>query len=75
MKGLVLEMARHKIASNVVERVLACADSVTRHGLIDEILAMEHSVDSVHAMMMDAYGSAHNFFLPASVCKLCLLSV
>ncbi|KAJ3551788.1 hypothetical protein NP233_g13012 [Leucocoprinus birnbaumii] len=64
MKGLVLKMSRHKFASNVVEKILVHADHDTRRKLVNEILEMEHGVDPVHAMMMDAYGSKHKFGFP-----------
>lgn len=57
MKGSVLKMSRHKFASNVVEKVLVNANPETRFKLVDEILTIEHGVDPVHALMMDAYGS------------------
>ncbi|XP_006458112.1 hypothetical protein AGABI2DRAFT_199387 [Agaricus bisporus var. bisporus H97] len=57
MKGSVLKMSRHKFASNVVEKVLVNANPETRFKLVDEILTIEHGVDPVHALMMDAYGN------------------
>jgi pumilio RNA-binding family len=57
MKGLVLKMSRHKFASNVVEKVLVHTDRETKRKLVAEILEVQHGIDPVHAMMMDAYGS------------------
>jgi len=52
-------MSRHKFASNVVEKILVYADHDTKQKIISEVLDNGYGSDSVHAMMVDAYGSEY----------------
>lgn len=55
-----LQMARHKFASNVCEKALVTADPVTRAILIDEILAPKQEGSGVVVQMMkDQFASQY----------------
>ncbi|KAG6900881.1 hypothetical protein C0993_009999 [Termitomyces sp. T159_Od127] len=56
--GQILVLARHKFASNVCEKALACADPDTRRRLIDEILVTKpDGVTPITGMMKDQYAN------------------
>lgn len=51
-------MARHKFASNVVEKALVCAPTESRRTLIEEILTVQSDGSNpVVVMMKDQFGS------------------
>ena len=53
-----LQMARHKFASNVCEKALVTADPATRSMLIDEIMALkQEGSGAVVQMMKDQFAS------------------
>jgi pumilio RNA-binding family len=58
LRGQMLNMARHKFASNVCEKALMTASPATRAKLIDEILTPKaDGVSPVVLMMKDQYAS------------------
>jgi hypothetical protein len=59
LRGQMLQMARHKFASNVCEKALVTADSETRRALIDEIMTpkQDGSTSPIVAMMKDQFAS------------------
>lgn len=59
MRGHLLQLARHKYASNVCEKALVHADSATRHSLIEFLIkSKENGASTIALMMKDQYGSA-----------------
>lgn len=61
LHGQMLQMARHKFASNVCEKALVCADAATRRQLIDEIMTpKQDGVSTINTMMKDQYASKPN---------------
>jgi len=52
MRGQVIHMARHKIASNVCEKALMTADPEMRKKLVDEIMTPPPGVTNPMATMM-----------------------
>ena len=76
--GQVLHLARHKFASNVIEKALMCADTNSRQMLIDEIMTpKQEGVNPIIAMMKDQYASnrclhIHVLYVFADFsCRLC----
>lgn len=60
LRGQMLQMARHKFASNVCEKALVTADPATRAVLIDEILAPKQEGSGVVVQMMkDQFASKY----------------
>ncbi|KAJ7786780.1 armadillo-type protein [Mycena olivaceomarginata] len=59
LRGRLLFMARHKLASNVCEKALAHADPEARHALIEEIMGSPSKPDAtrIAVMIKDAYGN------------------
>lgn len=58
LRGQMLLMARHKFASNVCEKALITADSVSRSMLIDEIMApKQDGVSAIVTMMKDQFAN------------------
>lgn len=58
LRGQMLQMARHKFASNVCEKALVTADSESRRLLIEEIMAPKaDGVSPIVTMMKDQYAS------------------
>lgn len=58
LHGQMLQMARHKFASNVCEKALVCADAATRRQLIDEIMTpKQDGVSTINTMMKDQYAN------------------
>ncbi|KAF7976321.1 hypothetical protein HWV62_7040 [Athelia sp. TMB] len=58
LRGQMLQMARHKFASNVCEKALVTADSATRSMLIDEIMALkQEGSGAVVQMMKDQFAN------------------
>lgn len=56
-----LQMARHKFASNVCEKALVMADSDLRHLLIEEMMTPKaDGVSPIVTMMKDQYASELN---------------
>jgi pumilio RNA-binding family len=56
--GQVLHLARHKFASNVIEKALVCADANSRRMLIDEMMtAKQDGPSPIIAMMKDQFAS------------------
>lgn len=75
--GQILHLARHKFASNVVEKALVFADANSRRMLIDEMMATEkEGASSLITMMKDQFASNCCSLLPCFVfshifCRLC----
>jgi len=76
--GQVLHLARHKFASNVVEKALVCADTNSRRMLIDEIMTVkQEGVSPIITMMKDQFASKRRvralmLYVPLiSSCRLC----
>lgn len=65
-----LQMARHKFASNVCEKALVTADPATRAILIDEILAPKQEGSGVVVQMMkDQFASQYtNIYMSIEFC-------
>ncbi len=58
LRGQMLQMARHKFASNVCEKALICADAESRHILIEEIMMpKQDGANPVLTMMKDQFAS------------------
>ncbi|KAF9264666.1 ARM repeat-containing protein [Marasmius fiardii PR-910] len=58
LRGHLLELARHKFASNVCEKALQASDAETRRSLIDELLVPKHEgATPVASMMKDQFGN------------------
>ena len=58
MRGQMLQMARHKFASNVCEKALVTADSELRRLLIEEMMTPKaDGVSPIVTMMKDQYAS------------------
>jgi pumilio RNA-binding family len=58
LRGQMLNMARHKFASNVCEKALVTADPENRRFLIDEIMSpKQDGVSPVTTMMKDQFAS------------------
>lgn len=59
LHGSMLQMSRHKFASNVCEKALTHADSENRRILIDEIMTpkQDHGTSPIVTMMKDQYAS------------------
>ncbi|KAF8654193.1 hypothetical protein AX16_003722 [Volvariella volvacea WC 439] len=58
LRGQMLQMARHKFASNVCEKALVCADSESRKQLIDEIMTpKQDGVSPIVTMMKDQFAN------------------
>lgn len=85
LQGLMMRMARHKFASNVVEKALKYSDPGTRRMLIDELLTpLMDDTSPISHMMKDQYASMfptcspNNNMLTVSqtmCCKLACLSL
>jgi pumilio RNA-binding family len=59
LHGQMLSMARHKFASNVVEKALVTADAASRRLLVEELMVPKVDGASPMAIMMkDQYASA-----------------
>jgi hypothetical protein len=66
ISGQILHLARHKFASNVIEKALVSADMNSRRMLIDEIMtAKSDGTSPVVTMMKDQYASNFHFHPPA----------
>jgi len=60
LRGQMLQMARHKFASNVCEKALVTADIASRNSLIDEIMTpKQDGVSPIITMMKDQFASEH----------------
>ncbi|KAG7092474.1 hypothetical protein E1B28_008826 [Marasmius oreades] len=58
LRGHLLELARHKFASNVCEKALQASDTGTRRALVDELLVPKHEgATPVASMMKDQFGN------------------
>ncbi|KAL0581724.1 mRNA binding protein puf3 [Marasmius crinis-equi] len=58
LRGHLLELARHKFASNVCEKALISSDAETRRALIDEFLVSKtDGTAPVPALMKDQFGN------------------
>lgn len=58
LRGQMLQMARHKFASNVCEKALVTADPESRRVLIDEIMTpKQDGVSPIVTMMKDQFAS------------------
>ncbi|KAK7054863.1 hypothetical protein VNI00_003326 [Paramarasmius palmivorus] len=58
LRGQLLDMARHKFASNVCEKALLAADAETRRALVDELLVPKYEgAMPITAMMKDQFGN------------------
>lgn len=58
LRGQMLQMARHKFASNVCEKALICADAESRHILIEEIMMpKQDGANPVMTMMKDQFAN------------------
>ena len=58
LRGQLLQMARHKYASNVCEKALVTADPESRRLLLDEIMfTRQDGVSHLLIMMKDQYAS------------------
>ena len=58
MNGNILDMARHKFASNVCEKAIVMATPDRRHLLVEEILSVgPDGVSGVETMMKDQFAS------------------
>ena len=63
LRGRMLQMSRHKFASNVCEKALITADPDSRRQMIEEIMRQRQDGSSpVVTMMKDQYGSMLYFF-------------
>lgn len=61
LRGRILQMSRHKFASNVCEKALVTADPENRRALIDEIMRpRQDSSSPIITMMKDQYASTSN---------------
>lgn len=61
LRGQMLQMARHKFASNVCEKALITADAVNRSILIDEIMTpKQDGVSPIVTMMKDQFASEYS---------------
>jgi pumilio RNA-binding family len=61
LRGQMLQMARHKFASNVCEKALITSDAVTRRVLIDELMTpKQDGVDPIVTMMKDQFASRYS---------------
>ena len=59
LRGQMLNMSRHKFASNVCEKALVTADSENRRLLIEEIMSpKQDGVSPIVTMMKDQFASA-----------------
>lgn len=71
-----LELSRHKFASNVCEKALVCADPASRRMLIEELITPKtDGASPIVTMMKDQFASKfiqeiHNIFLTAAFCRL-----
>lgn len=60
LRGQMLQMARHKFASNVCEKALVTSDLANRKSLIDEIMTPKHDgISPVITMMKDQFASKY----------------
>ncbi|KAL0071395.1 mRNA binding protein puf3 [Marasmius tenuissimus] len=58
LRGHLLELARHKFASNVCEKALVSSDAETRRTLVDEFLVPKtEGAAPVPALMKDQFGN------------------
>jgi pumilio RNA-binding family len=58
LRGQMLQMARHKFASNVCEKALVTADPESRRALIEEIMTpKQDGASPIVTMMKDQYAS------------------
>jgi len=58
LRGQMLNMSRHKFASNVCEKALVTADPESRHLLIEEIMSpKQDGVSPIVTMMKDQFAS------------------
>ena len=58
LRGQMLNMSRHKFASNVCEKALVTADSESRRLLIEEIMSpKQDGVSPIVTMMKDQFAS------------------
>lgn len=58
LRGQMLNMARHKFASNVCEKALVTSDAESRRVLIDEIMCpKQDGVSPIVTMMKDQFAS------------------
>ena len=65
LQGRMMALARHKFASNVVEKALIHSDSEVRRNLIDELLPpTPYRSDPIQAMMRDQYASKLSLLNP-----------
>jgi pumilio RNA-binding family len=72
--GQVLHLARHKFASNVVEKALVCADANSRRMLIDEMMTpKQEGINPIIAMMKDQFASTRRLHSRALCFHLFLL--
>lgn len=79
LRGQMLNMSRHKFASNVCEKALVTADSESRRLLIEEIMSpKQDGVSPIVTMMKDQFASELTLWLPQLVlipnchsCRLC----
>lgn len=60
LRGQMLQMARHKFASNVCEKALVTTDIANRNSLIDEIMTpKQDGVSPIITMMKDQFASEY----------------
>lgn len=68
LRGQMLNMSRHKFASNVCEKALVTADSESRRLLIEEIMSpKQDGVSPIVTMMKDQFASELTLRLPQLV--------
>ena len=79
LRGQMLNMSRHKFASNVCEKALVTADSESRRLLIEEIMSpKQDGVSPIVTMMKDQFASKLTLRIPKLApisdghsCRLC----
>jgi pumilio RNA-binding family len=60
LRGQMLQMARHKFASNVCEKALVTSDVMSRGMLIDEIMTpKQDGLSPIVTMMKDQFASVY----------------
>ena len=68
LRGQMLNMSRHKFASNVCEKALVTADSESRRLLIEEIMSpKQDGVSPIVTMMKDQFASESILWVPQLV--------
>jgi hypothetical protein len=65
LRGQMLNMSRHKFASNVCEKALLTADPESRRALIQEMMtSKQDGVSPIATMMKDQYASESRLAIP-----------